>query len=261
LLVIHRPQMLAETLGYSLTEIEEVIETTNKHSRKYYYSYIDKKIKNGKIKLRPIDPSRDRLRDIQNKIQGKILSKIPMPQHLKGSIKGRNNIENVKYHRGNNFNFQMDLTNFFGFVTNNMVFTMLRSLNFSPTVARLITKLTTYKGHLPQGVPTSPTLANLVGLNFDMPILELCKKNNIKYTRYVDDLWFSANHSFKEVEKEILEIIGNYDFLFSHNKTVNKVGKIEGTGCLKKTNGKLGIMKKHEENLLILIYRHSQNRD
>jgi len=249
LLVIHKPQTLAKILGYSIEEIDVIIETINKHGRRYYYSYVDKKIKNGKIKLRPIDPSRDKLRDIQNKIQGKILSKILMPEHLKGSIKGRDNIANVKYHRGNNFNFQTDLTNFFGFVTNKMVFDRLRTLGYSSDVAHILTKLTTYKGHLPQGTPTSPTLANLIGLTFDEPILQICRAHGIKYTRYVDDLWFSSKKSFKEIEKEILQIILNFKFLYSYKKTVSKIGKIEGTGCLKKGNGRLGITKKQEQKL------------
>lgn len=250
MLEIHKPLVLAKILEYSLEEINAIIETIDKHGRKYYYSYIDKKIKNGKIKLRPIDPSRDKLRDIQNKIQGKIFSKILMPKHLKGSIKGRDNVENVKYHRGNNFNFQTDLTNFFGFVTNKMVFDRLCALGYSPDVAHILTKLTTYKGHLPQGTPTSPTLANLVGLTFDEPILQICKQRNIKYTRYVDDLWFSSNKPFKETEREILQIILDHKFLYSHKKTVSKIGKIEGTGCLKKGNGRLGITKKQEQKFL-----------
>jgi RNA-directed DNA polymerase len=245
LLIIHKPEKLASLLGYSLVEIENVVNEIKNHPRKYYYSYVDKKVKNGKIKLRPIDPSRHDLRNIQNLIQSKILSTIPMPSHLKGSIKGRNNIDNVKVHRGNKYHFQTDLTNFFGFVTNKMVFQMLRSFGFSPDVAHLLTALTTYKGHLPQGTPTSPTLANLVGLvTFDNTILEICQRLNIKYSRYVDDLWFSANTDFKNVEQQFLEAILNAGFLYSHKKTIGKPGKIEGTGCLRKTNGRLGLTKK-----------------
>jgi RNA-directed DNA polymerase len=249
LLIIHKPEKLASILGYTLAEIENVINDIKTHPRKYYYSYIDKKIKNGKVKLRPIDPSRHALRNIQDIIQSKILSTIVMPPHLKGSIKGRNNIENVKYHRGNKYHFQTDLTNFFGFVTNQMVFQVLRSYGYSPDVAHLLTALTTFKGHLPQGTPTSPTLANIVGLTFDEPILNLCNSHQIKYTRYVDDLWFSSNTPFKHVEPLFLQIILDYKFLFSNKKTLAKQGKIEGTGCLRKTNGRLGLTEKQKTKL------------
>ncbi len=249
-MIIHKPEKLALILGYPLNDLVSIIDDIKNHPRKYYYSYIDKKIKNGKVKLRPIDPSRDKLRNIQDIIQGKILSTIPMPPHLKGSIKRRNNIQNVTAHRGNKIHFQTDLTNFFGFVNNKMVFTAIRSFGYSPDVAHILTNLTTFKGHLPQGAPTSPTLANLVGLiTFDNPILELCQLHNITYTRYVDDLWFSSNLDFKHLESQFLQIILNHGFLYSNKKTLGKEGKIEGTGCLRKTNGKLGLTKKQELKL------------
>lgn len=130
-----------------------------------------------------------------------------------------------------------------------MVFEMFRLNGYSPDVAHILTQLTTFKGHLPQGAPTSPTLANLVGLNYDKLLLDICIKNNLKYTRYVDDLWFSANYDFKFLEADILKIILESHFLYSHKKTLGKIGKIEGTGCLNKTNGKLALTAKQEKKL------------
>jgi hypothetical protein len=49
---------------------------------------------------------------------------------------------------------------------------MFCDYKFSPEVARILTQLTTYKGRLPQGSPTSSTNANLVfvktGKNLDL---------------------------------------------------------------------------------------------
>ena len=126
---------------------------------------------------------------------------------------------------------------------------MFCNYGFSPDVSKILTELTTYKGHLPQGAPTSPLLANLVGMNFDLPIIQICKDNGIIYTRYVDDLWFSSHDDIEHLIPSILEILRDKGFLYSYSKTYYKKGKIEGTGVLIKTNGRLTITKKQEKKL------------
>lgn len=248
-MILHKPETLAKILGYPIEELLQVIEEIKIHPRKYYYSYQKISTKNGKKKVRNIDPSRDKLRDIQNKLNRKILSKIKLPEHIQGSVKGKSNISNAKLHRSKKFHFLTDLSNFFPFVTNKMVFNCLRSYEFSPSVSHIITQLTTFKGHLPQGATTSSILANLVGLKFDVPIIEICQKNNIVYTRYVDDLTFSSNVDFEHLTKEILKVINDQGFLYSHAKTLYKAGKVEITGCLDKTNGRLALTKKQQIKL------------
>ncbi len=50
---------------------------------------------------------------------------------------------------------------------------------FSPTVARVLTQLTTYKGRIPQGAPTSPMIANLVFVKTGKKLEEFAKENNL----------------------------------------------------------------------------------
>jgi RNA-directed DNA polymerase len=51
-------------------------------------------------------------------------------------------------------------------------------------------------GHLPQGAPTSPKLANLALSGFDEEVAAIAKRHDLAYTRYADDLAFSsANRS------------------------------------------------------------------
>jgi len=249
MIALHKPQTLAGILQYKIEEIEAIIEQIKNEPRKSYYSYIQKSVKNGKLKERPIDPSRAKLRDLQNRIHQRILKKLPLPEHMMGSIKGRSNVDNAVTHRGGLHNFQTDLKNFFGYATNKMVFDMLRTHNFSPDVAHLITQLTTFKGHLPQGAPTSPILANLVGISFDTPILSICQHHAIKYTRYVDDLWFSADYDFTHLQGELLKAIKDCKFLYSHRKTLAKAGKIEGTGVKVHKGGRLGLTDAQSKKL------------
>lgn len=250
MLVIHTPKLLEKILGYSFLELSSIAQQLKTKNRKYYYSFTQIKIgDNGKVKERPIDPSRFVLRDIQNKIKDRILKRLPYPNHISGGLKNRSNITNAVQHRSRVCHFQTDLTKFFQFITCRMVFEMFRSHGFSPEISRVLTQLTTYNGHVPQGAPTSTYIANLVGLNFDQPLLEICNNNNIKYTRFIDDLWFSSNNDITPLIPKLLEILNKKGFLYSHRKTINKKGKVEGTGCMLRTNGRLTITAKQKRKL------------
>ncbi len=58
-------------------------------------------------------------------------------------------------------------------------------------LARLLTLLTTYRGELPQGAPTSPGLSNLVNCELDERLTGRASAAGARYTRYCDDMVFS----------------------------------------------------------------------
>lgn len=56
------------------------------------------------------------------------------------------------------------------------------------------------QGHLPQGAPTSPMLANLAMHGFDAKATEIARSHRMTYTRYADDLTLSINGAFSKAE-------------------------------------------------------------
>jgi RNA-directed DNA polymerase len=79
-------------------------------------------------------------------------------------------------------------------------------------------------GFLPQGSPTSGALANLVMRDFDMQITEAVAGTGIVYTRYADDIAFSASGSFSRREaSEVIRMadrmLGRSGFLRHEKKT------------------------------------------
>lgn len=214
----------------------------------YYYTYSEikydqktglPKIKNDEVQKRHFDPSRKRLRDLQNRIQHKILSRIELIPNILGGVKGYSNVDNAKIHKGKIYRFQTDLTNFFPSVTKKMVYNSLRAKGFSKKVADILTKLTTinvahsWKGScLPQGAPTSPALANIVFEKIDFKILEIIKDEDIAYSRWIDDLTFSSNKEFQDKCNLILKCIGKNGLKVSKQKTTFRKNKSVITGVI-----------------------------
>jgi hypothetical protein len=62
--------------------------------------------------------------------------------------------------------------------------------------ARLLTLLTTDRGGLPQGAPSSPGLSNFVNLELDTRLAQRATLAGATYTRYCDDLAFSWAFGF-----------------------------------------------------------------
>jgi RNA-directed DNA polymerase len=222
--MINTPKHLAYTLKVDLKEIYTIIQDIDKFYTEVIILKNDKEglpiiDKNGKPKSRTLNPSHNRLKVIQKRIQKNILLNLHLPDYAYGAVKGRDNVDNANVHKGKKFKFTTDLRNFFPSISHTRVFKMFRSYGFSPEVSRLLTQLTTYKGRLPQGSPTSSTIANLVFVKTGKNLDSFARDRNIKFTSFIDDLTFSSPYDFKSMTNEILEMVMKDGFKISHNKT------------------------------------------
>jgi RNA-directed DNA polymerase len=231
-------------LAYKLKVDEREINSIIENIDNFYYEqekikYKDDgepKTKNGKVQKRVLNPSIKRLKEIQKRLQKNILQNLPIPDFAFGAIKGRHNISNAKTHQGKKYIFTTDLSNFFPSISHNRVFEMLISFKFSPTVARVITQLTTFKGRLPQGAPSSPMIANLVFVKTGNKLQKIANEHCLTFTSFVDDLTFSSPKDFKNMTAIILESIKEDGFKISHKKTNYKTKFPSVTGIIVKNN-------------------------
>ena len=226
---------LCSLVGFKPDFVQQIIDNIDSYYQEWVEKKTDKKTgefkryKDGTIKERIIRPSLRELKLIQTRIKNKVLAPIELPASVHGGVKRRSNISNAKPHQGNKYQFTTDLQNFFPSISSKRIYETLISLGFSAHYSRWITKLTTWKYELPQGTPTSTHLANLVFLKTDFELIELCNRNGLTYTRYVDDLTFSSQQDFREVLNDILEIVKSNGFQLSYRKTKYK-GKQNITG-------------------------------
>jgi len=72
---------------------------------------------------------------------------------------------------------------------------------FSEDVANILTILTTKDGELPQGAITSSYLANLTFWRLEPDIHELLATQDIRYSRYVDDITISSTKHLDAARK------------------------------------------------------------
>ncbi|MEO5349433.1 MAG: reverse transcriptase family protein [Magnetococcus sp. YQC-3] len=78
-------------------------------------------------------------------------------------------------------------------------------------------------GHLPQGAPTSPMLANLVCVELDADLQKIAARKGLTYTRYADDMTFSGEMVDRaaavKISREISIVVGRYGFGINLQKT------------------------------------------
>ena len=72
---------------------------------------------------------------------------------------------------------------------------LLIALNIPPPTASLVAQLCVVNDRLPQGAPTSPVLSNLIARKLDGKLEALARRTRCIYTRFADDLTFSAHQS------------------------------------------------------------------
>lgn len=130
---------------------------------------------------------------------------------------GRDLVGAAKCHLEAKWLVKLDVRHFFESIRESQVYGVFRSLGYGALIsfqmARLCTRYPTHHrldprelegrgrgrmpyrqfpdGHLPQGAPTSPMLANLVMRSLDPKLAQLASSRGWTYTRYADDLAFS----------------------------------------------------------------------
>ena len=159
-----------------------------------------------------------------------------------GFVTGKSIVENAKIHVRKNYVYNIDLSDFFHSVDQARIWTCLRlkplnlvgdKSNERDRIANMIAAICcknmiverinpvtgevfkSRKNVLPQGAPTSPILTNLVCQKLDFLLNRLAQSYNVKYSRYADDITFSANKNLFDTEG---------DFVQRVNKIIAKQG-------------------------------------
>lgn len=194
---------------------KQLLRITNNPEGQYETAYIRKS--NGK--LREINKPSPLLKIFQKAIYRRILKNIPVSDCAVAYKKGLSLKDSTAVHVGKPAILKLDIKNFFGSITYKVVQEMFINCGFDYNTGATLTTLVCFKGRLPQGVPTSPVISNIIMRDFDGKTAEFCRRRNIAYTRYSDDMTFSGDFDKDDVIEFVQENLNQMGFSLNGSKT------------------------------------------
>lgn len=225
---------LAQWLGLSEPELDWFCTLDRRNdvavdARLRHYRYELRERRHGYARL--LEKPKPRLKSLQQQINANILNKIPVHDNAHGYRRHRSCRTAAQPHAGYEILLKMDLQDFFITITRARVEGLFRLIGYPEGVAISLSRLCTHRTalqacgdclsalsgstrqrlidwHLPQGAPTSPALANLCAWQLDARLTGLSEKMGLRYTRYADDLAFSADGGILHRRAFIESLVG-----------------------------------------------------
>jgi retron-type reverse transcriptase len=251
--VLHTALELAGAMGVSVGELRFLSWSRRVSTVSHYQRFQIPKRSGG---LRQISAPRPRLKAAQEWVLRNVLEKVPVHEAAHGFRRGRSIVSNAAPHVGADVVVNLDLQDFFPTVTYKRIRGVFRKLGYSEQVATILALLcsepevdaVTLDGRtyyvargerfLPQGAPTSPALTNVLCRRLDARLKTMSGKLGFTYTRYADDLTFSAKGEAAADVGRLLRrvrwVVDQEDFLVHPDKTrvLRKGRRQEVTGLV-----------------------------
>ena len=201
------PVDVARALGLTLSRLRW-LSFHSEAAERTHYVYFEIPKRSGGTRL--LAAPHQALATAQQWIFHEVLEKLPTEAPAHGFIKGRSTVTNAVPHLHQDVVVNLDLSDFFPTITFRRVRGFFTRLGYSPAAASILTLLCTeaprqaveYDGQrlwvaagpraLPQGACTSPAISNQIAKKLDRRLVGMCAKHGWTYTRYADDLTFSA---------------------------------------------------------------------
>ena len=224
-----------------------------------------------------------------------VLSKLQPHSAAHGFAPGRSILTNAQPHMGADIVINADLKDFFPTISFHRVEGLFKSVGYSPAVATIMALLCTecpretvkFNGivyhvatgqrSLPQGACTSPAISNLIAKHFDLRLAGMAEKLGWTYTRYADDITYSAktpgvdaseaNSKTGYVLARLRHIADDEGFVINEKKTrvLRNHTRQSVTGVV--VNDRVGVARPTVRKLRAILHNakknglESQNRD
>ena len=200
-------EQLAQAMGVELKALRFLAYNRRVATVTHYRRFLLPK-KTGGHRL--ISAPMRRLKAAQRWVLTHILDKVTLHEAAHGFRHGRSIVSNARPHVGADVVINLDLKDFFPSISQPRVKGVFKSLGYSEAVATALSLVCTEpevdevvldgqtfyvaRGlrHLPQGSPASPGVTNLLCRRLDARLAGLARALDFVYTRYADDLTFSA---------------------------------------------------------------------
>ncbi|RYF82047.1 MAG: RNA-directed DNA polymerase [Comamonadaceae bacterium] len=207
---LEHPQALALAMGIELGELRFLSFHREVARHTHYRRFTLPKKSGGE---RQISAPMPRLKRAQYWVLDNILAKVPTHDAAHGFLPGRSIVGNALPHCAQDVVINLDVKDFFPSIGFGRIKGVFMRLGYGEPVATVLALLcsenradelqvdgerwfvggTAGQRLLPQGAPTSPMLTNLLCRRLDRRLTGLAQALGFNYTRYADDLSFSAS--------------------------------------------------------------------
>ncbi|OKH39597.1 hypothetical protein NIES2119_04780 [[Phormidium ambiguum] IAM M-71] len=263
---------IAKAMGISVNKLRFLA-----FSRKRYH-YRNFQIPKKTGAKRDISAPMPYLQQAQYWIQHNILKKLELHNAAHGFCRERSIITNAQPHVGSEVIINIDFKDFFPTISYKRVKGLFKSFGYSEEASIIFALICTEPmlkevelnektnlflswtdRRLPQGSPTSPTISNLLCRRLDRRLTQMTEPLGFIYTRYADDLTFSASgesvRNICNVFNRMRSIIKYEGFEINEDKTrvIRKSRQQEVTGVV--VNSKLNVSKETLKRFRATLYR------
>jgi retron-type reverse transcriptase len=271
---LHTAAQIAAAMGISVGELRFLAFARQSSRVSHYVRFKIPKKRGGE---RLISTPMPRLKTAQYWILDNILGHIEIHQAAHGFCPGRSIVTNAEPHLRAEVVINVDLEDFFPTIVYKRVKGLFRSFGYSEAAATIFALLCTEPDvaeveldgetyfvatgarRLPQGAPTSPAISNIICRRLDRRLTDMATELGFTYTRYADDLSFSASG---EDLRNICNVLGRVESIVTHegfaihpNKTrvLRQSRRQEVTGVV--VNSKLNVPRKTLKRFRATLYQ------
>jgi RNA-directed DNA polymerase len=265
---------IAGAMGITVNELRFLSFSRKTSNVSHYVRFKLKKKTGGE---RTISAPMPRLKQAQHWVLQNILEKVELHDAAHGFCKERSIVSNALPHVGAEVIINLDLKDFFPSIGYKRVKGLFRSFGYSEAAATIFGLLCTESEtqkvlldgktyfvatgnrHVPQGAPSSPAITNLLCRRLDRRLLKMAEEMGFAYTRYADDLTFSASG---EALKNICNILRRTESIVTHEgftihpdktRVLRKSRQQEVTGVV--VNEKPNISKKELKRFRATLFQ------
>lgn len=190
---------LSVLFGYST----KFINALSQQNWKYYRTFV---IRQGR-KRRTIQAPKVALKVIQKWFGYHLSNTMTFDDHVFGFVPGKSAPAAASKHVNAKWVYSVDIQDFFPSTPRTLIESSLIGIGYSERAASLLGGILCYRDSLAQGSPASPVLSNIVFHGLDAQLKAIADENNIRFTRYADDIVFSGINQFPDQVKEQVKLL------------------------------------------------------
>jgi len=179
---------------------------------------------------RLIEEPKPQLKQIHARV-AKLLQQIETPDYLHSGVRKRSYITNAVSHSVEGGATKLDIKKFFPSARGAAIYHFFHDvLEYPGDVAKRMTTLLTYKGHLPTGGNASCILSFWAYKRMFDAIAELAAANGCTFTLYVDDMTISGRLVCRSLQHAAKKIVGQHRLIAHKSKLFSQMQSRVVTG-------------------------------